>query len=103
MAQLQQFAWPGNVRELRNYLERCLVFEADVPLSEEDGTAWDMPPSLSALPYPEARRRAIGEFERHYLQNLLERHQGKVSEAAAAAQMDRIYFYRLMRRHKLKP
>jgi two-component system, NtrC family, response regulator GlrR len=103
MARLRQFAWPGNVRELRNYLERCLVFEDSMPLSEEDGTAWDVPSSLSALPYPEARQRAISEFERRYLQSLLERHEGKVAEAAAAAQMDRVYFYRLMRRHKLKP
>jgi two-component system, NtrC family, response regulator GlrR len=105
MERLRQFAWPGNVRELRNYLERCLVFEDAMPLSEEDGdgTAWDVPSSLSALPYPEARQRAISEFERRYLQTLLERHEGKVAEAAAAAQMDRVYFYRLMRRHKLKP
>ena len=74
-----------------------------MPLSEEDGTAWDVPSSLSALPYADARQRAISEFERRYLQSLLERHEGKVAEAAAAAQMDRVYFYRLMRRHKLKP
>nr|WP_239470921.1 sigma 54-interacting transcriptional regulator [Archangium violaceum] len=103
LSRLQQFAWPGNVRELRNYLERCLVFEEAMPLSEEDGPAWNVPSTLSALPYPEARRRAIDEFERRYLQSLLERHQGKVAQAAAEAQMDRVYFYRLMRRHNLKP
>jgi DNA-binding NtrC family response regulator len=103
LSRLRQFAWPGNVRELRNYLERCLVFEEAVPLSEEDGPTWSVSPSLSALPYPEARRRAIDEFERRYLQSLLERHQGKVAQAAAEAQMDRVYFYRLMRRHNLKP
>ena len=59
--------------------------------------------SGSGLPYPEARQRAISEFERRYLQSLLERHQGKVAEAAAAARMDCVYFYRLICRHKLKP
>jgi DNA-binding NtrC family response regulator len=103
IARLRQFAWPGNVRELRNYLERCLVFEEAVPLTEEDGQEWSVPSTLSALPYPEARKRAIDEFERRYLQSLLERHQGKVAQAAAEAQMDRVYFYRLMRRHNLKP
>jgi len=105
LTRLQQFAWPGNVRELRNYLERCLVFEDALPLAEEDGQPqdWDASPVLTALPYSEARRRAIDDFERRYLQGLLEKHQGKVAQAAAAAQVDRVYFYRLMRRHNLKP
>jgi transcriptional regulator with PAS, ATPase and Fis domain len=33
-AALQHSAWPGNVRELRNYLERCLVFEDALPVTE---------------------------------------------------------------------
>ncbi|HYH99684.1 sigma 54-interacting transcriptional regulator [Hyalangium sp.] len=105
LTRLQQFAWPGNVRELRNYLERCLVFEDALPLAEEDGQQqdWQASSALTALPYSEARRRAIDDFERHYLQGLLEKHQGKVAQAAAAAQVDRVYFYRLMRRHNLKP
>jgi DNA-binding NtrC family response regulator len=102
IARLQQFAWPGNVRELRNYLERCLVFEDALPLSEEDGEDWEVSSVLSALPYSEAKRRSVDDFERRYLQALLERHQGKVAQAAAAAEIDRVYFYRLMRRHNLK-
>jgi two-component system, NtrC family, response regulator GlrR len=101
-ARLQQVAWPGNVRELRNYLERCLVFEDALALS-------DMAPSSSGAevdpkqPHAEARRRALEDFERRYLKALLELHQGRVSQAAAAAGMDRVYLYRLLRRHGIKP
>jgi DNA-binding NtrC family response regulator len=102
IARLRQSAWPGNVRELRNHLERCLVFEDSLsPQSEapppDAGTAID-----PDLPYAEARRRALDDFERRYLEALLERHRGKVAQAAAAANMDRVYLYRLLRRHGIK-
>jgi two-component system, NtrC family, response regulator GlrR len=102
LARLQQVAWQGNVRELRNYLERCLVFEDALALS-------DMVPSSTGAevdpkqPYAEARRRALEDFERRYLRALLELHQGKVSQAAVAADVDRVYLYRLLRRHGIKP
>jgi DNA-binding NtrC family response regulator len=99
---LKRSAWPGNVRELRNYLERCLVFQEPVPLSE------DAPPTEtgrqrvdSRVPYPKARRQALDDFERDYLSDLLPRHQGNVSQAAREAGIDRVYLHRLIRRHGL--
>jgi DNA-binding NtrC family response regulator len=102
IASLQQAAWPGNVRELRNYLERCLVFEDALPVAADAPASADARTLDGSLPYAEARRRALDDFERCYLQALLERHHGKVSQAAAAAEMDRVYLYRLLRRHGLK-
>jgi DNA-binding NtrC family response regulator len=107
VAQLSASAWPGNVRELRNYLERCLVFdETPSPGGEpEPGTVATGQPMLAdaALPYTEARDRALGQFERAYLNALLGRHGGKVVEAAEAAAIDRTYFYRLLRRNGMVP
>jgi DNA-binding NtrC family response regulator len=102
---LQRSAWPGNVRELRNYVERCLVFQDALPAPD---AAPSTPPTGGLhidprLPYAEARRRAIDEFEQQYLQALLRLHQGKVSNAATAADVDRVYLYKLMRRHNIKP
>ena len=99
---LSRSAWPGNVRELRNYLERCLVFEEPMPLGD-DGQAAHPPRSAAAidpgLQYAEARRQAVEAFEQAYVQSLLEAHGGRVSAAARAAGIDRVYLYRLMRRH----
>ena len=95
---LQGAAWPGNVRELRNYLERCLVFEELAPLAS---TALDdSGKDYSQLCYADARDNALRDFERGYLQSLLERHE-RVSAAAKHAGIDRTYFYRLLRRHGL--
>ena len=50
----------------------------------------------------DARKLAVEEFERRYLSGLLERHDGRVAQAAAAAGIDRVYMYKLLRRYKLK-
>ena len=99
VARLTRFAWRGNIRELRNYLERSLVFD-DLPMQE--GTAPSAPAPIDAgMAFSDARSRAIADFERGYLAALLERHGGRVAEAAAAAGIDRTYFYRLLRRHNV--
>jgi two-component system response regulator GlrR len=115
IARLAAASWPGNVRELRNYLERCLVMDAEVPLGEgqdQPFTRSSMPPAPLAsastidvdpsLSYEEARAAAIAEFERVYLKALLARHGGNVSQAAREAGIDRVYLHRLIRRHGIK-
>ncbi len=100
---LRRAAWPGNIRELRNYLERCLVFEEALPVSEGAPNPSQPTAEVDArVPYAEARRRAIDEFEHRYVQALLALHRGKVTQAAQAADVDRVYLYKLMKRHNLK-
>ncbi len=98
-ASLRRGAWPGNARELRNHLERCLAFEEALPVGEEAPTRARASVDAS-VPYAEARRRALEAFEAAYVTELLARHGGKVTQAAAAAGMDRVYLYRLARRHR---
>jgi two-component system, NtrC family, response regulator GlrR len=98
IAELERSAWPGNVRELRNHLEARLVLErtpAASPAPADKLVAAD-------LPFTEARRRALDEFERGYLEALMKSHPGKVAQAAQAAGVDRVYLYRLLRRHGIK-
>jgi two-component system, NtrC family, response regulator GlrR len=92
-------AWPGNVRELRNYVESCLVFREPLPLG--DGHAGDQ--AEEHQPFSHARRLALAEFERRYLQALLGRHPGDTLAAAREAQIDRAYLYRMLRRHRMLP
>ncbi len=97
LASLARGAWPGNARELRNHLERCLAFDEALPIGESAVRSETVDASV---PYPEARRRAIEAFERAYVKDLLARHGGKVSQAALAAGMDRVYLHRLAKRHR---
>jgi two-component system, NtrC family, response regulator GlrR len=102
LADLRAHRWPGNVRELRNYLERGLALGAWGHSAESSLPSLDAPLVDASLPLREARLRWTASFERSYLQQLLERHQGNVSAAARAAGIDRMYFYRLLWRHELK-
>jgi two-component system response regulator GlrR len=96
LADLARGAWPGNVRELRNHVERCLVLQ--------DGGALPAAPRTQAAPEPygQARAQSLAEFERRYLEHLLEHFGGRVADAARCAGVDRVYLYRLMRKHGLK-
>jgi two-component system response regulator GlrR len=101
LARIRSAAWPGNVRELRNYLERCVVLEEAAPLHEalpaELGT--NAPPIDPRVPYGDAKRAVLNEFERRYFEALLKLHDGNVSRAARACGMDRVYLHKLLRRH----
>ncbi|MBL8955058.1 MAG: sigma 54-interacting transcriptional regulator [Myxococcaceae bacterium] len=99
---LKAATWPGNVRELRNYLERCILFEEPVPLGEPDAAPAATGGDGLGGSYSEARQRALDAFERAYLTQLLAKHSGKVAVAATEAGVDRVYLYRLIRKHNLK-
>jgi DNA-binding NtrC family response regulator len=95
-------AWPGNVRELRNFVERCFVLRRQIPIGEEGNSGPALLTVDASLSYEESRRRALAAFEQHYVRGLLQRHEGNVSRAARAADMNRIYLYRLMRKHGVR-
>jgi DNA-binding NtrC family response regulator len=102
MAEILGRPWLGNVRELRNFAERVLAFGPSDAL-EMDAR----PPGPAAAratgptTYAEARERALDEFERAFVRELLARHQGNVAVAAQAAQMNRSYLHRLIARHRV--
>jgi two-component system response regulator GlrR len=100
---LARYGWPGNVRELENVLTRALVFSEGTEIQSEnlelpvlqDGTSDDSFRTLKA--------RAVKEFERDYLQKMLDRHQGNITHAAKAAAKNRRAFWQLLRKHNLSP
>ena len=105
-ADLARHPWPGNVRELRNYIERCLALAERSPLggtgeaAAADGAGHDQVDG--GLDFKAARETWNTRFERRYLEELLDRHDGNVSAAARTAGIDRKYLYRLLWRHGLR-
>lgn len=98
---LQDYAWPGNVRELQNAIERHVAIgelpAADPsPLEEgpSGGVFTDAIDSVLALdlPLPRARAQIVEEFERRYVERVLDRHGGVVARAAAASGIALRYF-----------
>ncbi|HEY8208222.1 MAG TPA: sigma 54-interacting transcriptional regulator [Myxococcaceae bacterium] len=104
---LQRHHWPGNVRELRNLVEAVLAMgeapkleAAPAPGTEEEPPP--VPDSLLELKYRDARKRVLDSFERRYLQGLLSRAKGNVSQAARLSAMDRSHLIDLLAKHKLR-
>ena len=101
LARLQLSPWPGNVRELRNHLERCAALQEALQPSPEDPSPQRLDALDVSIPFSEARRRLLAEFEQSYVRALLELHGGNVSRAAVTAGVDRAHLHRIMRRQKM--
>ena len=100
LAGLTRGSWPGNVRQLRNYLAHLVALREPPrgPAMAESGASI----VDARVPYEQARRDALLDFERRYLVSLLALHEDNVAEAARTAGMNRAYLYRLLHRHGLR-
>lgn len=120
---LLQYRWPGNVRELRNVIERAVLMSQagspDLPLRPMLHSDWDarelreqdltgqnqemsnalksLEASVPSIPMPDPDlplADAIKIFEQHYIDAVIARHNGKLSEAARSLGIHRTTLYR---------
>ena len=104
------YAWPGNVRELRNAVMRRLAlgdladidprahgadFEEDLGVESKGGPEFIETVVNKLMPLAEARQEVVQEFERRYVDHVLEVHGGNVTRAATTAGVARRYFHLL--------
>ncbi len=106
-ARLAAYSWPGNIRELQNALERGVVLSTDGQLHlqnmlEPEGASAVAPGEMNPMiatfwqsPLSEAKKN----FERTYLQQLLEMTRGNISEIARISGRYRADIYRLMTKY----
>ncbi len=110
---LEARPWRGNVRELQNAIEHAVVLlepgveiqAEDVPLVEgtslPTGAVFDTD-DPNGEKYHVARDRILADFERRYLNWLVDRAGTNMSKAAKLAGVDRTTLYRLMEKHGLQ-
>ena len=110
---LEGYRWPGNVRQLRNVIERAVALDSDGKVTLADLPAefrvggsngndpaneWEGAPKLktnfAAVPYAEARDEAMTAFRTAYLEQLLDMHEGNISQAARTAGISRRTLHR---------
>jgi transcriptional regulator with GAF, ATPase, and Fis domain len=116
---LYHYKWPGNIRELLNVVERaCSLSESDTV------QVHDLPEHVSGvrivqkrvepeaetrkLPTPDlgqnfktAKEAWIAQFEKDYLSNLMQRHDGNITRASKDAELDRKHLRRLLQKYGL--
>ncbi len=105
MELLLHHSWPGNVRELRNAIARFAVMPDIEPQTFCLGTpaglsTTQLAENLTHLSYQEAKRRWDDQFEEQYFTQLLDRHDGNVSQACRAAKVSRQTYYRITEKYR---
>jgi DNA-binding NtrC family response regulator len=106
---LLSYEWPGNVRELRNVIERAvtavqgtMVTLSDLPFDIRQGSEPGAEGELASMTYREALVRARDRASQEYLTALMRAHSGRVTQAAAAARIERESLHRLLKRYNVK-
>lgn len=113
MDTLQRWEWRGNVRELRNVVEHLVVLANpgsevlpnEIPFIHEEpddlefGPEYALDRSVFDADYHTAREVILAQFEKDYLEHIVRRSNGNISDAARLAGVDRTTLYRMMERH----
>jgi len=104
LSALKKYNWPGNVRELRNVIERALVIvrgrsikSSDLNLSSEKKDDFESFKGISKLPYYEARKKVLNDFQEKYLKELISRNGGNISKTAKEAGISRSSIHRMLK------
>ena len=102
--------WKGNIRELEHVLERAVILASGEAVLPED-----LPPQIHPaennfqapqtfllnLPFKEAKDQLIEDFERRYIEDVLQKYHGNVSRAAEHSGIDRRSLHRLLAKYGL--
>jgi two-component system response regulator GlrR len=103
LERMSNYAWPGNVRELKHVIERAVLLTERPVLAADDIELNDhSAPVPAGEPFQRAKARAIEQFERTYIEQLLIDHQGNISRAARAASKNRRALWQLIRKHRIE-
>lgn len=102
IAFIEEYDWPGNVRELENVIHRdFLMSDSDALHCQEARCklANVSQDGAIARSFKEAKAKAVAEFERRYVIQLLTRAGGSITKAAQLAGKDRSAFGKLVKKY----
>ncbi|MDX1656195.1 MAG: sigma-54 dependent transcriptional regulator [Candidatus Competibacteraceae bacterium] len=100
--------WPGNVRELENTIHRELLLAEGLVVHIDPQDRPDQPPAAAvedfsfAEDFNRLRARWVADFERRYLEQLMEATGGNVSRAARLAGKERRQLGKLLQKHGIR-
>jgi DNA-binding NtrC family response regulator len=102
LTRMAGYRWPGNIRELENILTRALIFSEGVEIEVEDlALPARSPKEVHDESFRTLKAGVIRDFERAYLQQILDRYGGNITRAAHAAAKNRRAFWELLRKHDI--
>jgi two-component system, NtrC family, response regulator GlrR len=99
---LQRYDWPGNVRELENVMERAVIMSEQFVLRPDDIPLPSAPSPAVGRSFRWLKAKAVADFERGYIKELLAECDGNITRAARLAKKNRRAFWELMRKHRIE-
>jgi DNA-binding NtrC family response regulator len=101
LAWIATYSWPGNIRELENVVCQAFLLATgpEIGVPSIDGGAIETETDIRS--YSGAKRRAMVEFERHFLLCAMRTAGGNVSQAARLIRTERRHLGRLLKKHGL--
>jgi DNA-binding NtrC family response regulator len=107
---LERHDWPGNVRELFNVMQRAVLIAPGFEIGQAQlefmsltrGPASATHSSATAAAdFRNAKAQIVKNFERDYVERMLNKHNGNITRAALEAGKDRRAFGRLAKKYGL--
>ena len=115
---LLAYEWKGNIRELEHAIEQAVVLAASDEIDVRDlpeavtgsgggaptGAAPDMSGAPGAVPgtFKEAKQQVVESFERRFIEDALDRHDGNISKAAEEMGMYRQHLQGKLAEYKIE-
>ncbi len=113
IAVLEKYDWPGNIRELQNHITRAVISSAGEEITEDDLDS-KLVSSKTAFGYKitkipetweemdamrkEAADKVSREIEKMFLENLLKKFDGNISQAARSIGLNRSSLYKMLKK-----
>jgi DNA-binding NtrC family response regulator len=98
--------WVGNVREMENVIIQGILFSTgdEIPLRDIDFNKVlpekpKINQSYQKVPYKEAKKNTLQEFNFNYIGSLLAANNGNVTQAARSCGLERQALQQIMRRY----
>jgi DNA-binding NtrC family response regulator len=105
MKDMQRYPWPGNVRELQNAVRQYMALQEVDVLGHAAGTGDLISGQPTVGPGPESKLSldaAVQQFERRYIESMLQSHQWHRARAAADLGIDRRTLFRKLKRLRIE-
>ncbi|HUX89339.1 MAG TPA: sigma 54-interacting transcriptional regulator [Gallionellaceae bacterium] len=105
---IENYSWPGNIRELENLISREYLTAGNSVIHIPSPLVLNMERrkqadrrfvNITELNFNQAKSRAIGEFERSYLDKILTTTEGNVTRAANLVGKERRSLGKLLKKH----
>jgi two-component system response regulator GlrR len=106
---LMRHEYRGNVRELKNIIEQAVIMANSKTITIDDlpkrltAKLKKQAPAQDTRDFKSMKKQVLENFEREYLAEVLTEAKGNISKASDISGINRVNFYKLLRRHELDP